>query len=82
MRTYYVQVNLTLSVDAKTVEKARKAAKSMGSSLNQVIRDFLEELAGGRSAAEDIREFRKLSAQAKGRSRGWKFDRDEIHERS
>jgi len=75
-------MNLTLSVDEKTVEKARKAAKSMGSSLNQVIRDFLEELAGGRSAAEDIREFKKLSAQAKGRSRGWKFDRDEIHERS
>lgn len=75
-------MNLTLSVDEKTVEKARKAAKSMGLSLNQVIRDFLEDLAGGRPASEDIRELKKLSERAKGHSRGWKFDRNEIHERS
>ena len=75
-------MNITLSVDEKIVERARKAANSMGSSLNQVIREFLEELAGGKSATEEIREVKKLSAKAKGRSRGWKFDRDEIHERS
>ena len=75
-------MNLTLSVDRTVVEKARKAAKSMGLSLNQVIREFLNELAGGTSAEEDIREFKKLSAKANGHSRGWRFDRDQIHERS
>lgn len=75
-------MNLTLAVDEKVVEKARQAARSMGTSLNQVIRDFLEELAGERPAADDIRELKRLSAKAKGRSRGWKFNREEIHERS
>lgn len=75
-------MNLTLSVDKKIVEQARKAAESMGTSLNQVIRSFLEELAGGRVASKEIQELRELSARSQGRSRGWRFDREEIHERS
>ena len=30
----------------------------------------------------DIEELRRLSQQSEGRSRGWKFDREEIHRRS
>jgi hypothetical protein len=80
--TYTVFVNLTLSVDKKVVERARKAAGALGKSLNQIIREFLEDLGGGTSAAEDIREMQRLSKTSRGRSRGWAFDRDEIHERS
>lgn len=81
VRTYYVGVNLTLSVDERTVKRARNVAESMGISLNQAVRRFLEELAGDDSAEADIAELNELSALSKGRSRGWRFDREAIHER-
>ncbi len=73
-------MNITLSVDEKTVARARKRAEAMGTSLNQVIRDYLRKLAGGDDAERSIEEFRRLSGT--GNSRGWRFNRDEIHERS
>lgn len=82
VRTYHVCMNLTLSVDEKTVQAARKAAESMGMSLNEAVRIFLAELAGGTSAEEDIRELETLSFASGGHSRGWRFNRDEIHERA
>ena len=73
-------MNLTLSVDEQTVARARKKANSLGKSLNQLIRDYLQALAGGDDPERSIQEFRQLSG--KGNSRGWRFDRDQIHERS
>jgi hypothetical protein len=73
-------MNLTLSVDEQTVERARKRAKALGKSLNQLVRDYLQKLAGGDDAERSIDEFKRLSGG--GHSRGWKFNRDEIHERS
>ena len=37
-------MNLTLSIDERLVEEARKVASAMGKSVNQVIRDYLEQL--------------------------------------
>jgi hypothetical protein len=37
-------MNITLSVNEKTVLEARKVAASMGKSLNQIIREDLERL--------------------------------------
>lgn len=74
-------MNLTLGVDRHLVERARKAAAAMGMSLNQAIREYLEQLAGGDAAADDIREMHELSEGAAGHSRGWRFNRDELHER-
>lgn len=73
-------MNLTLSVDEQLVERARKRANALGKSLNQLIRDYLQTLAGGDNPERSIDEFRKLSG--KGDSRGWRFNRDEIHDRS
>lgn len=72
-------MNVTLSVDKQTVARARKKAEALGMSLNQVIRDYLEKLAGGDDPESSIDEFKRLSGQ--GHSRGWRFNRDEIHER-
>lgn len=80
MHTYTVLVNLTLSIDEQTISRARKKAAALGKSLNQLIRDYLQILAAGDDAERSIEEFRRLSGQ--GNSRGWRFDRDEIHERS
>ena len=81
VHTYPVAMNLTLSIDERTVKRARRAAQSMGMSLNQAVRHFLEGLAGTDSAARDVVEVAELSQRAGGRSQGWKFNREEIHER-
>ncbi len=52
----------------------------MGKSLNQLVREYLQKLAGGDDPEKSIEEFRRLSGR--GHSRGWRFDRNEIHERS
>lgn len=73
-------MNLTLSVDERLVVKARKRAEALGKSLNQLVRDYLEHLAGPGDPDASIAEFRDLSGR--GHSRGWRFNRDEIHERT
>jgi hypothetical protein len=73
-------MNVTLSIDEQLVERARKRADALGKSLNQLIRDYLQKLAGGDDPERSIEEFQRLSG--KGHSRGWRFNRDEIHERS
>ena len=80
MSTYTVSVNVTLSLDEQTVERARKKAEALGKSLNHLIRDYLQSLAGGDDPERSIEEFEHLSGR--GHSRGWRFNRDEIHERS
>lgn len=73
-------MNITLSVDAQTVEKARRVAQAMHKSLNQVIREYLEQLAGEDQIERDVAEFRRLSGLGKP-DRDWKFSRDEIYDR-
>lgn len=73
-------MNVTLSIDEQIVARARKKADALGKSLNQLIRDYLQRLAGGDDPEKSIEEFKQLSGQ--GNSRGWRFDRNEIHERS
>ena len=73
-------MNVTLSIDDQLVSRARKKAEAMGKSLNQLIRDYLQSVAGGDNPERSIEEFKRLSGQ--GHSRGWRFNRDGIHERS
>jgi len=67
-------------VDDQLVARARKKAEALGKSLNQLIRDYLERLAGSDDPERSIAEFDTLSGR--GDSRGWRFDREELHERS
>jgi hypothetical protein len=73
-------MNVTLSIDEQLVARARKKADALGKSLNQLIRDYLQKLAGGDDPERSIEEFNRLSGH--GDSRGWRFNRDEIHDRS
>lgn len=82
MRTYHVAVNITLSVDERLVRQARKKADALGKSLNQLVREYLERLAGSDDADRDVAELRQLSRKSRGRARGWRFDRAELHGRS
>jgi hypothetical protein len=74
-------MNVTLSIDDEVIKKARRRADAMGTSVNQLIRDYLEELSGRSDPDQDAAEFVRLSKLAKGNSRGWKFNREELHER-
>ena len=73
-------MNVTLSIDEQVLARARKRAEALGTTINQLIREYLQKLAGSDDAERSIQEFRRLSGR--GHSRGWRFDRDEIHERS
>jgi len=53
----------------------------MGTSVNQLIREYLDEFSGKADPAEDAAEFERLSRLSRGNSRGWKFNREELHER-
>jgi len=72
-------MNVTLSIDDQLVTRARKKAEALGKSLNQLIRDYLQAVAGGDDPERSIEEFKRLSGR--GHSRGWRFNRDEIHSR-
>jgi hypothetical protein len=73
-------MNVTLSIDEQTLARARKRADALGKSVNQLVRDYLQQLAGEDDAEASIAEFRSLSG--KGHSKGWRFNRDEVYERS
>jgi Family of unknown function (DUF6364) len=61
-------MNVTLSIDEQTVTRARKKAAALGKSLNQLVRDYLQTLAGRDDPERSIEEFNRLSGQ--GDSRG------------
>ena len=73
-------MNVNLFIDEQLVARARKKAEAVGKSLNQMIRDYLQTVAGVDDPERSIEEFRRLSGQ--GHSRGWRFNREQIHERS
>jgi hypothetical protein len=75
-------MNLTLSVDERLVRRARKKAGAMGKSLNQLVREYLERLAGSDDAERDVAELQQLSRESRGHARRWRFNRDELHERA
>ena len=75
-------MNITLSVDADVVARARKSAAALGLSLNHAVRNYLSDLAGHSPRETVIAEVMDLSNQAHGDRAGWRFTRDQLHERS
>jgi hypothetical protein len=53
-------MNLTLSIDEQALACARKKAKAVGKSLNQLVRDYLQTLAGGDNPEQSIQEFQAV----------------------
>ncbi len=70
-------MNLTLSVDDQVVDNARLAARAMGKSLNQLVREYLEGLAGKGQLSAELDELRALGGR--GNSDGSKLPRDELY---
>ena len=74
-------MNITLAIDETIAENAREAARKIGKTLNQVVREHLEQLAGSNQVEHEITAFELRCAASKGRLNGWIFDRDEANER-
>jgi hypothetical protein len=72
-------MNITLSIDERVAEQARKAAQSMGKSLNPAVRDYLEQLAGSQQIQAEVADFERSARSTPGRLKGWRFDRDEAN---
>jgi hypothetical protein len=74
--------NVTITVDDATLREARRIAADRSTSLNALIRDFLQKLtyreAHARKARRRIEEL-SLESKAEVGDRTW--TRDELHER-
>ena len=73
-------MNLTISVDADLLEKARKLASQRGTSVQELLRAHLEALVGvtsGKAAAEELLHLMQVHG---GRSGGRRIDRQEAYE--
>jgi hypothetical protein len=75
--------NITLAVDEATLRRARIRAMQRGTSVNALIRDYLNRLAGESQAAEGIAEFQAAvdGAGAGSGPGGRTWTRDELYER-
>lgn len=74
-------MELTVTLPDEVVEAARARAAARGLTLDQMVSDFLSEPASKRDPKELAEEFLRLSRLSRGDSRGWKFNREELHER-
>jgi hypothetical protein len=75
-------VNITLSADEAVVAKARAYARARDTTLNQLIRDYLERLTGQLEPEQAAAEFAELARSRPGRSEdGFRFDRRQAHAR-
>jgi hypothetical protein len=75
-------MNVTLSLDDRVLERARRLAARRGISLNQMIRDYLAEVTGEPTPEELLAELDALWSASQGDSRGWRFNREELHDRA
>jgi hypothetical protein len=78
-------MNLTLSVDDKLVEKARQVAARQGTSLQALVRLYIETLAGSREGAALVRRLEEHWREADKHlrehpPRSYKFERDDLYE--
>jgi hypothetical protein len=72
--------NLTLVIEEELLLRARKKALEQGTSVNALVRDYLEGYAGRPDASEAMRAFLARAAASGGRSKGpWK--REELYDR-
>jgi len=74
--------NVTITVDDQVLQRARARALRLGTSVNAVLRDRLEEFAGGEAVrAKTLAELFSLAAKSKGRSRGRRWTREDLYGR-
>ena len=74
-------MNVTMSIDERVVAEARRIAAARGTSLNQLIRDFLNELTRVDDADAVVARLEALWAEESHRSQG-SWTRQELYDRT
>ena len=75
-------MNITLSAEKKLVERTRQFATDHGTSLNQIIRDYMRRVARLSELERDAEEFERLALSHGGHSPAdFVFNREEAHRR-
>lgn len=74
--------NVTLTIDDETLRRARIKALEQGTSVNAIVRGYLESFAGTQPANEAIDAFLALTedAQSGSGSKGRRWSRDDVYE--
>lgn len=74
--------NLTITVGKEALKKARMRALAEGTSVNSLLRDYLESYAGIRNEqADSLRKILVISKNSGSRRGNARWTRDELHER-
>lgn len=74
--------NITLSVDEKVLSAVRQHAAAHSTSVNQLVRDYLGEIAQRQSRARKARRrLRALSNRSAAKIGRASWTREELHER-
>ena len=75
--------NLTITIDERLLKRARMRALEDGTSVNALLRAYLERYAGSADAAEALGGFVRLARRSAATSgpRGRTWTRDELHDR-
>ena len=74
--------NITLAIDEKVLEQVRIAAARRRTTVNRLVRDYLEQVAFAEGGADSARErMLKLIDESTGRlGPDWKWNRDDAYE--
>ena len=67
------------TVDKKLLEKAWMTTRAMGLSLNEMVRRYLEKVAGEGDQAGTFQELRELCLTRGGHSEGRTWTREALH---
>ena len=71
-------MNITLAADAETVKRTREYAKQHGTSVNQLVRDYLQSLTAREDRRHVADEFvRNATAHAGHSPKGFRFNRED-----
>jgi plasmid stability protein len=74
--------NLTITLDEESLKKARIRALKEGTSVNALLREFVDSYAGvRRDQHEAVRRIAVLSRESRSRRGGRTWSRDSLHER-
>ena len=75
-------MNITLSADKILIKKSRAYAREHDTSLNQLVRDYLQRLTGGTDVRHVADEFVSLAHSMAGKSDAdYVFSRDAVYNR-
>jgi hypothetical protein len=76
-------MNITLSADKELISKCRRYAKEHNTTINQLVRDFLQKTVGSQEPAESAEEFAALAKNMSGKSpKGFRFSRESLYDRN